>query len=121
MTGKIYHPEQKHPQPYQEDLNPSAGAGLNYGEAGAPVPTRSAIDVKFMHQHFQDLTDDELKQIQVLEEGARLETDATYLRITEEGPEPYHARGDENIVDGDIYLPKRGMPYQLWNRLVDEH
>jgi hypothetical protein len=39
MTSRIYRPEHKHPQPAQEDLNPDASKGLNWGLAG-PHPDR---------------------------------------------------------------------------------
>jgi hypothetical protein len=31
MTSRIYRPETKHPQPYQQVLNPDASKGINWG------------------------------------------------------------------------------------------
>jgi hypothetical protein len=118
MTGKIYHPENKHPEPYQEDLNPDAAKGLNYGEAGAPMPTRTAHDVKDVHVLLRDFTDDELQQMPVLCEGVRLETGAAYVNLADDLPHEIHALGDEDVGPEDRYLAKKDVPYELWNRLL---
>jgi hypothetical protein len=118
MTGKIYHPEDKHPEPYQQDLAPNASKGLNYGMEGAEIPTQSAFDIKWLHGWLNDFTSDELRQLRVVSPGARLETAATYLRIDEEERGEFSADGTENVVEGDFYIPKKDTPYELWNRLI---
>src|SRR5205823_12748307 len=71
MTGKIYHPEDKHPDEWQDDLNPDASKGVNYHPVG-PHPEkdnpRTAYDVKELHRRMRDYTDDVLKQIPILPE-----------------------------------------------------
>ena len=120
MTGKIYHPEQKHPEPYQQDLSPDASKGLNYGTAGAPLPTRTAYDLKELHVLLDDFSPEELKQIFVLHEGARLETGATYLNLAGDRRQEIQARGDEDVGVNDLYLAKKDVPYELWNRLLGQ-
>jgi hypothetical protein len=118
MTGKIYHPEDKHPEPYQSDLAPDASKGLNYGREGADIPTRSAFDMKELHDCLSELSSDELRQVRVLCEGARLETGATYLEIAGDDRQEIQAEGIEDVEPGDIYIAKKDVPYELWNRLV---
>ncbi len=118
MTSRIYRAETKHPQPYQQDLTPDANKGLNYDGKGAQVSTRSALDIKLMHGWLSELTNDELRQIRVVNPGTRLETKATYLRIDEEERGEFSADGTENVVAGDYYIPKKDTPYELWNRLI---
>jgi len=120
MAGKIYRPEEKHPQPYQDDLNPDASKGFNHGLSG-PHPEKNsactAFDIKELHNRLTDFNDDELKQITVLPAGARLETDATYLDLTDSNPREVHAIGNEDVGPDDYYVPKADVPYELWNRL----
>ena len=35
LTGKIYHPEDKHPDEWQRDLNPDASKGQRFRPRGA--------------------------------------------------------------------------------------
>jgi hypothetical protein len=121
MTTHIYRPEDKHPEPYQQDLNPDASKGLNWGLAG-PHPekenARTAKDVKEAHTRLADFTDDELDQIPILPEGARLESKATYINFLDAEPTEFTAEGDEDVGPNDIIAPKSEVDYQLWNRLI---
>jgi hypothetical protein len=120
MTSKIYRPEDKHPEPYQEDLNPEASQGLNWGLAGRHPEKdspRSAKDVKELHDLLSEFRDDELDRIPVLPTGARLEAKATYLNFQEARPKEFTAEGDEEVDEGDLIVPKAEVDYQLWNRL----
>jgi hypothetical protein len=119
MSGKIYHPEEKHPEPYQQDLGPDASKGLNYGLEGADIPTRTAIDIKEFHEYLQDFTPDELRQMEVLQHGARLETKATYINLADEHPHEIQAMGNEDVGDNDYYIAKKDVPYELWNKLLE--
>ncbi|MHB0956226.1 MAG: hypothetical protein ACYC0X_07595 [Pirellulaceae bacterium] len=118
MTGKIYNPEDKHPETYQQDLAPDASKGINYGKVGPPTPTRTAYDFKRLPAALTDYSPDELKQIRILEEGARLETGATYLNLADDSPQEIQARGDEVVGQQDFYLAKKDIPYEWWNRLL---
>jgi hypothetical protein len=120
MTSHIYRPEQKHPEPYQGDLNPDAAKGLNWGLAG-PHPEkdspRTAKDVKELHNMLSDFADDELERIPVLPIGARLETRATYVNLREAEPHEFTATGSEEVGEFDLLVPKSEVDYSLWNRL----
>ena len=121
MTSHIYRPEHKHPQPYQEDLNPDASKGINWGLAG-PHPEkhepRTAYDTKPVHRRFGDFTDDELRRIPLMPAGSRLGANATYLRLDDPLHQPFTAEGDEEVWENDWIVPKTEVDYPLWNRLL---
>jgi hypothetical protein len=119
MSGKIYHPDDKHPESYQQDLGPDASKGLNYGLEGAEIPTRTAIDIKEFREYLQDFTPDELRQMKVLQQGARLEAGAAYINLAVERPHEIQALGNEDVGDNDYFFAKKDVPYELWNKLVD--
>jgi hypothetical protein len=120
MPSRIYHHEQKHPEPYQQDLNPDASKGLNWGLAG-PHPEKStprtAKDIKELHDLLSEFQDDELERIPVLPAGARLESKATYINFREAEPREFTAEGNEELGENDWVVPKAEVDYQLWNRL----
>jgi len=122
MTGKIYHPEDKHPEPYQQDLNPDANAGQNYGLVDPHLEKkegrRSAYDIKEIHRRLGDYHDDELKRIIVLPEGSRLEQGATYIDLRATPPREFTANGDMVATAEHWYVPKSEVDYPLWNRLI---
>lgn len=120
MTQNIYHPEDKHPPEYQKDLAPDASKGLNFGLEGRNFPTRVASEIKKLTEMLTDFTTDELRQIPVLCAGARLETQATYVNLANPYPHEIQALGDEDVGPDDLYVAKKDVPYQLWNRLVDQ-
>jgi hypothetical protein len=121
MTSHIYRPEDKHPQPYQDDLNPDASNGINWGLAG-PHPEkenpRTAKDEKDLHQLLSDFRDDELDQIVLLPAGSRLEANATYINLREAEPREFTAEGNEEVGSVDWIVPKAEVDYPLWNRLI---
>jgi hypothetical protein len=122
MTSRIYHPERKHPGTAQEDLNPDAQKGQNYGLVGPhpekdPDRYRTAYDVKEVHHLLRELTDDLLKHIPILPPGSRLEQDATYLDLKNPTRREFKATGDMEAGPDDWYVPKSEVDYQLWNRL----
>lgn len=121
MTQKIYHPENKHPAEYQKDLAPDASKGLNYGLEGAAMPHRVASDIKKVVEMLTDFTTDELRQIPVLCEGTRLETKATYINLADPYLHEIQALGTEDAGPDDLYVAKKDVPYQFWNRLIGNH
>lgn len=120
MTGKMYHPEDKHPEPYRKDLNPEANVGQN--DARAPRPgketSRTAFDVKEIHDRLMDFNDNELRRIAVLPPGRRLEQGATYIDLHEPSPHEFTARADMASGPENWYVPKSAIDYPLWNRLI---
>jgi hypothetical protein len=121
MTSKIYRPEDQHPQPYQQDLNPDASKGMNWGLAG-PHPEkdnpRTAKDVKELHDLFSDYNDEELQRIPVLPVGARLESNATYINLRVADAREFTAEGSEEVGEADLIVPKAEVDYELWNKLI---
>jgi hypothetical protein len=111
---------QKHPEPYQHDLNPNAMAGQNIG-LGETEPSRhapTAYDVKSAHRHFHEFTDDELKQIHILPTEGRLEQGATYLDLMNLDVGEFTATGEMRAGPNNWIVAKKTVPYPLWNRLL---
>src|SRR5687768_4154823 len=109
MTSKIYRPEDKHPEPYQQDLNPDASNGVNWGLVG-PHPEknqpRTAKAVKELHDLFSEFPDDELERIPVLPGGSRLECKSTYNNRREAKAEEFTAEGNEEVGENDLVVQK---------------
>jgi len=113
-------PEEKRPEKGRQDLNPDAMAGQNVGMAG-PHPEKqapTAYDLKEVHRRFQELTDDELKQIPILPEGSRLEQGATYIDLRNIERGELTATGGMEADPDNWYVPKSEVPYEIWNRLL---
>ena len=66
------------------------------------------------------LTDNELKQIPLLEDGARLQQGATYVDLIADRTREFTATGDMEAGQGHAYAPKDRVPYEIWNRLIGE-
>ena len=107
----------KHPQEYMRDLNPNAMAGQNIGTP-AMAPTRTAYDVKDLHRRLNHLLDDDLKQIVVQSEGARLKQGATYVDLNDLERGEFTATGDMVAGPDNWYVAKDDVHYNLWNLLV---
>ena len=117
---RIPHPGEQHPEEWRRDLNPTALAGQNIGPT-APQPgigAGTAYDLKAAHQRLQEFTDDELKQIPIVPAGSRLEQGATYLDLKDPERGEFTATANQEAGPNDWYVPKRGVDYQLWNRLI---
>jgi len=126
MVDKLHHPrtegpEQKHPGAYQQDMNPDAAAGQNFGLTG-PHPEKdnptTAYDVKEAHHLLHEFTDDLLKQIPILPVGIRLEQDASYLDLRDPQRREFKATSDMRSGEDNLFVPKSEVDYQLWNRLI---
>lgn len=111
--------EQKHPQPWQDDLNPARMGGQNIGgESEAEERSaRTAYDVKSVHRALAGFRDDELKQIPILDKGTRLRQNATYLDL-DQGP--FIAHGMMFVLPGQKVIPKDRVDYETWNRLTGQ-
>jgi hypothetical protein len=107
---------------WRQDLNPDSMEGQNTAAAemrpGADDGLRSAYDLKDLHNKLQGYTDDELRTIGVIPEGARLEQGATYIDLREDKPEEFTARGDMVAGSDNWYVSKSETDYQTWNRLI---
>lgn len=111
--------QQKHPSPWQEDLNPDHMSGQNIGvQSAGDGQTLTAADIKELVEELQDFTMDELRQIPVLRAGTRLQQGASYLDLRDPQGEAFTATGEMTVEDDDWYVPELATPYQFWNRLL---
>lgn len=119
MTDNTPQTDQKHPDRWERDLNPNRMEGQNIGPISSDTERgiRTAYDVKPLHRRLQRFEDDELKQVPVLPEGARLQQGATYLDLRDEGRGEFTATGQMEAGPNDAYVPKDEVPYPTWNRL----
>ena len=120
MPDRIPRPDQKHPEPWREDLNPNATAGWNVGVASQrhEVDAETAYDHKEVQAHLQGFDDDDLKQIPILPTGSRLQQGATYIDLRDPSRHEFTARGDMEAGPANWYVPKDSVDYVLWNRLI---
>jgi hypothetical protein len=108
---------EQHPDEYQADLNPDYEAGENHGP---PVyATRTAYEIKGLHEILRPLRDDELKQIPVLAAGSRLEQGATYLDLRFPQRGEFKAMGFMEAGPDDWYVPKSEVDHELWHRILE--
>lgn len=112
----------KHPDPWQEDLNPGHMAGQNIGGASDEV---AAADMTAFHlrkrgRSLNGLDDDELKQVPLVPSGTRLQQGATYVNLATDSPLEFTATGQDVASPDDAYVPKDRVPYEIWNRLIGE-
>jgi len=120
MPEKYFRPDLKHPEPWQQDLNPNALAGQNVDTLG-PHPELNgptAFDVKAVHRRLHDFSDDQLKSIPVLPAGTRLEQGATYIDLHADEWEEFKALGNMEAGPQNWYVPKSAVHYAIWNRLI---
>lgn len=80
--------------------------------------SRTAYDIKDVHRMLEGITDDGLKAIPVLWEGARLEQGATYIDLRDPQRREFKATGDMVATHEHWYVPKDAVDYELWNRLI---
>jgi hypothetical protein len=105
---------------YQGDLNPHMYAGENRG-VQSPHPeksARSAYDIKELHGQLSDLTEAELRDIEIMPEGARLEQGAKYIDLRHMDRGEFVALATMTAGPDNLYVPKSETDYQLWNRLT---
>ncbi|HUS15068.1 MAG TPA: hypothetical protein VM536_08640 [Chloroflexia bacterium] len=122
MADQTTGPGAQHPPEWRADLNPGPDAGRNAGLGGGhpekSPEAPSAFDIKELKARLQGYSADELKQITVLPEGSRLDQGAVYIDLREQHPREIRARGDMEAGSHNWYVPKTGVDYQLWNRLI---
>jgi hypothetical protein len=96
--------------------------GQNIGAAGEhpAKQTRTAKDVKALHERFSQWLDSDLVQVPILPATTRLEQGATYINLKAGRPLEFVATGGMEAGPDDWYVPKSEVPYQLWNRLLGE-
>jgi hypothetical protein len=113
---------QKHPDEWDRDLNPNRLAGQNIGQLSDEVgdANRTAFHLRKAGYMLRGVEDEDLKQVPVLPAGTRLQQGATYVDLTDPEPHEFTARADEQAREGNAYVPKDRVPYEIWNRLIGE-
>lgn len=111
--------QKKHPDPWEQDLNPHRMGGQNIGQQKSPdLDLRSAAGIKELTECLGHFRDDELAQIPVVPGGGRLQQGTVYLDLRNPAPEPIVATGNMTAREHNLYVPKAETPYNYWNRLV---
>jgi hypothetical protein len=113
---------QKHPQQWQHDLNPGHLAGQNIGPPADEFasPHMTAFHLRKRGHAVGGLDDEELKQVPLVPEGARLQQGATYVNLASDSYQEFTATAEITASSGDAYAPKDQVPYEIWNRLIGE-
>jgi hypothetical protein len=113
---------QKHPDEWQQDLNPNHLAGQNIGGPSDlhGEPERTAFHLRKRGHDLRGLDDNDLKQVPLLPDGARLQQGATYVDLADPNPREFTATGNMTTRPGEAVAPKDGVPYEVWNRLLGE-
>lgn len=108
LTGRIDHPEDKHPEPYQQDLNPRDNAAQNTNKTPneGKANTLSAYDLKGAHQSLQGSSDDELWHIRIVRPVTRPMRGATLADLKAEWPWEFTAYGDMDAGEGNSRCPR---------------
>jgi len=77
----------------------------------------SSNDFKGLHTTLADLTDDELKRIEIIPTGTRLQQGSKYIDLSHLENGEFVAVGDMVAEPGHYYVLKQDSDYILWNRL----
>jgi hypothetical protein len=104
---------------FEEDLRPHNFAGADHGPGGPPTVdySRNAERIKSLHSTLADLTDDELRRINPVAEGSRLEQGATYIDLKHLEQGEFTAQANMVATPDHLYVPKKDTDYVIWNRL----
>lgn len=112
---------QKHPDEWQQDLNPAHMSGQNIGPPSEEkTAEQTAFHLRKQGRSLRGLDDDDLKQVPLLPEGTRLQQGATYANLNDDEPQEFTATASLTAEPGDAYAPKDRVPYVVWNRLIGE-
>ena len=114
--------QQKHPDPWQHDLNPDHLAGQNIGPPADELASSraTAFHLRKRGHAVGGLDDEELKQVPLVPEGSRLQQGATYVNLADESYQEFTATAEITASQRDAYAPKDRVPYEIWNRLIGE-
>ena len=92
--------------------------GRRTDEGHGMAPTHTLADEKAAHVQLSGLSTGDLARIPVLSEGTTLEHGATYVNLGDPDTRPFVATGREIAGPEDMFVPKAGIDYILWNRLT---
>ena len=112
--------DRRDPSEFDNDLTANNQAGENHGMVNHShaMYEQSADTIKAMHSTtLADLTNDELKSIQIVPEGTHLQQGAKYIDL-------HHLEQGEITATSEMvagpehsYVSKKETDYVLWNRL----
>jgi len=106
----------RHPPEEREHLEPNRLAGQNIGRKHQ---TRSAAELNEAVRALDGFRPEELREVRVVVAGERLEEGATYVDLRDPLREPFTARGDIEVEEGSLYIPKQEVAFEHWRRIVD--
>ena len=112
--------DKRDPSDFDDDLTANNLAGENHGMSNPPDNTsaQSADTIKSMHSTtLADLTNDELKSIQLVPEGSRLMQGAKYIDLHHLEQGEFTATSEMMAGPENAYVSKKETDYVLWNRL----
>ena len=100
--------DRRDPSEFDSDLTANNLAGS----------TQSADTIKSMHSTtLADLTNDELKSVQIMPEGSRLQQGAKYIDLHHLEQGEFTATSEMVAGPENAYVSKKETDYVLWNRL----
>ncbi len=100
--------DRRDPSEFDDDLTANNVAGS----------AQSADTIKSMHSTtLADLTNDELKSVQILPEGSRLQQGAKYIDLHHLEQGEFTATSEMMAGPENAYVSKKETDYVLWNRL----
>lgn len=99
----------------QVSQRPAEAMGL--GTATPPGVGYTAYSIKEMHTKLADLTDDELKNINIVPTGTRLEEGAQYIDLNHLENGAFVGDASMVALPEHYYVAKKETDYVLWNRL----
>ena len=105
--------QKREPEDLRQAKNP-------HGDEDEEPGSIAASDVKDAVNILRDFDMDELREIPVLEYGARLKQGATYVDLHDPARKPFTAEGAMIAEIDQLIIPKAETPYQYWNRLIGE-
>ncbi|WP_220206813.1 hypothetical protein [Reticulibacter mediterranei] len=128
-SSEVHKSDKTKREPHQHGINQAAvyNHDLAVGhrssdDEGLGAPTIigegfSANDFKDLHTILADLTDDELKRIEIMPTGTRLIQGSKYIDLSHLENGEFVASGDMVAEPGHYYVLKQDSDYILWNRL----
>ena len=87
--------------------------------SGVSYSARTAADIVSLVERLTDFTKDELRQIRIVDKGAKLKQGAAYLDLRSPTSVPFTATDDIVAQEINLYAAKSDVPYEYWNRLVE--
>ena len=101
------------------DLRPETGGEQRFGEIAPDrvAHERTAADVKDLHSRLHGLTRDQLRRINLLAAGTRLQEGETYLDLRDLDRGEFRAGKGQVVAAGQEIVAKHELDYQMWDYL----